>query len=487
MIVLQSIIMPMIASIFTLALGERFKEKVGWIAFIASLFSTILVLNVALEGGCIEIYPWTPTVGDFKLVADGISIPIAITISLLCTVIAVYSISYMKHEEKIGAYFTLLLLYEAGMIGTVFVANLIFFFLFYELMLLPSWALIAIWGTGAKERIALKYFIFTEAGALSLLGGIASTKILSGTFDIFEIANATAGLSPYVLVPIASAMLLGFFVKMALFPLHTWLPDAHAEAPTPISALLSPAMIGLGGYASIRVLYTCFPSILNFWWFATTLTILALTTLIYGSLMVYVQDDIKRFLAFSSISQMGYMFFGIASLSTTGVLGAILIYINHGLCKAVLFMVSGVFSHEVGTRRIKELSGIASKMPYTTVAAVISFLGLAGVPPLVGFWAELYIFTGSIYTALKGSPTLDIARLVLTVVAIISAILTAGYGLWTIRRVFSGKPSKAVEESHEPPMLMLMPLLILAVLAIVLGVYPSPLMDLISSTTGVGL
>ncbi|MFN3621959.1 MAG: hypothetical protein ACK4TI_03625, partial [Nitrososphaerales archaeon] len=130
----------MIASIFTLALGERFKEKVGWIAFIASALSTILVLNVALEGERVEIYPWTPIIGDFKLVADGISIPIAITISLLCTVISVYSISYMKHEEKMGAYFTLLLLYEAGMIGTVFTSNLVFFFLFYELMLIPSWA-----------------------------------------------------------------------------------------------------------------------------------------------------------------------------------------------------------------------------------------------------------------------------------------------------------------------------------------------------------
>lgn len=484
--IFRSILTPMIASVLTLALSERLKEKVGWVAFLASILSIVFMLRPALMvyrgETVVESYPWAPLVGNFKLVADGLSVPIALTIAILCTVIALYSISYMKHEENLGAYFTLYLLYEAGMIGTVYAVNLAAFFLFFELMLIPSWALIAVWGTGAKERIALKYFIFTEAGALSLLAGIVSTGALTGSFDMFEIAVLAWGIPLSRLIPVASAILIGFFVKMALFPLHTWLPDAHAEAPTPISALLSPAMIGIGGYASIRILYTCFPMLLGSWGFTTALSILALITMVYGGLMAYTQDDIKRLLAYSSISQMGYMFFGIASLSAIGVLGAMLIYVSHGLCKAILFMVSGVFSHEAGTRRISELKGLASKMPITAITAVTGFLGLAGVPPLLGFWGELYIFLGSIYTALRAAGGLDVTRLIITVIAVVSAILTAGYGLWTIRRVFFGKPSKAAEKSHEAPVLMLTPLVVLAVLAIVLGTYPAALMGLVSPT-----
>ncbi len=488
-LIFQSILTPMVASILTLTLGERLKERVGWLAFLASVLSIALMLNVAqkvyLGEAVVEAYPWIPLVGEFKLVADGLSTPIALTVAFLCTVISLYSMSYMRHESGLGVYFTLYLLYEAGMIGTVYAANLALFFLFYELMLIPSWALIAVWGTGDKERIALKYFIFTEAGALSLLAGIATTRALTGTFDMFEVASRIYGIQPPILIAVAVAILIGFFVKMALFPLHTWLPDAHAEAPTPISALLSPAMIGIGGYASIRVLYTCFPTLLEFWGFTTVLSILALVTMVYGGLMAYTQDDIKRLLAYSSISQMGYMFFGVASLSAIGLLGAVLIYVSHGLCKATLFMVSGVLSHETGTRRISDLSGLASKMPLTTLAAVMGFLGIAGVPPLLGFWGELYIFLGSIYTAMRATEGLDLVRLAITILAIASAILTAGYGLWTIKRVFFGRPSKAAEGSHEPTMLMLVPLIILTAAAIVLGAYPAVLMSLASPALGV--
>lgn len=485
-ILAQSIIALVATSPLAFVSGKSFREKTGWIAFAASLYCVMLlgfaVSNVYIKNVVVsEVYPWSPLIGNLTLLADGVSTPIALTIAFLSTVISIYSMEYMKHERNLGAYFALYLLYEAGMIGAVLTTNLAFFFLFFELMLIPSWALIAVWGTGDKERIALKYFLFTEAGALSLLAGIAATRAISGTFEMFEIATRLKGVDIDILAIIVAAILVGFFVKMAIFPLHTWLPDAHAEAPTPISALLSPAMIGIGGYAAVRIIYTCFPMILDYWEFTTAMSILALITMAYGGLMAYAQDDLKRLLAYSSISQMGYMLFGVASLSSLGVLGAVLLYVNHAFCKATLFMMSGIIMHELKTRRISELRGLASRMPYTTVATLLSFLGLAGVPPTLGFWSELYIFLGSMHSALMRSDLIDVTRLTITIIAVLTAILTAGYGLWTVRRMFYGEVNAVTREAHEPSPVMLMPLMVLTVLTIILGVYPSIIMGVIST------
>jgi NADH-quinone oxidoreductase subunit M len=365
------------------------------------------------------------------------------------------------------------------MIGTVLTTNLAAFFFFFELMLLPSWALIGIWGTGEKEKIAFKYFMFTEVGALSLLAGIVTARFMAGTFDIFKIASRTTDISLTVLTTIAAAMLFGLFIKMAIFPLHTWLPDAHAEAPTPISALLSPAMIGIGGYAAIRILYTAFPRVLDNWQFTMTITAFALVTLVYGGIMALAQDDIKRLLAYSSISQMGYLLLGIASLSMIGLAGATLLYVSHGFSKAILFMVSGIFIRNLKTRSIKNLGGLGSKMPYTATAALIAFLGLAGTPPLIGFWGEFFIFAGSMYTGFAGTFGPDMTRVAITGVAVAASVLTAAYGLWTIRRVFYGPLREEFKDAHEPSWLMIGPILVLTVLAVILGIYPTLLSSII--------
>jgi len=482
-ILLQSIMAPILASAVTLVVGRSMREKTGWVAFLASLYSTLLLstafLKVYSGEVMVERYTSSHLIGAFTLVADGLNASIALTIAILSTVIAVYSIGYMKGESNLGAYFTLYLLYEAGMIGTVLSSNLAFFFLFFELMLLPSWALVAVWGTGDRVKVAFKYFIFTEAGALSILAGIAATRALSGTFDMFKVAAGVGALDPGLLSAIVSAFLIGFFVKMAIFPLHTWLPDAHAEAPTPISALLSPAMIGIGGYGAMRVLYTCFPMVLHLKVFMMTLGVLALITMAYGGFMAYAQSDLKRLLAYSSISQMGYMLFGIASASPIGVLGAILLYVSHGLCKASLFMISGIFMHEFKTRDINMLRGLAARMPYTATAALISFLGLAGAPPILGFWSELYIFLGSVYTASSGL-ALDVTRLSITGLAVVLSILTAGYGLWTVKRIFYGEENELAKTAHEASVMLLAPAFLLAVFAVVLGVYPGVVMKAFS-------
>jgi len=478
-LLLQAITIPIAFSPIIYAAGRAMGKNAGWLAFLVLMYVTGLLAHVTLslptmpEGALTASYPWAPYIGSLTLVADGLSAPIALTIALLCALIAVYSIGYMEHERDLDAYYALYLIYAAGMIGTVLATNLAAFFLFFELMLIPSWALIGRWGTGPKERIAFKYFMFTEAGALSLLGGIVAAYFLSGTFDVMEMAPRLVYHDAAVLTAILVAMLLGLLVKMAVFPLHTWLPDAHAEAPTPISALLSPAMIGIGGYAAIRIAYTAFPVVMSNWLFVTVLAALAVITMIYGGVMALAQDDIKRLLAYSSISQMGYLLFGVASLSVLGLTGAVLFYISHGLCKAVLFMMSGVLMHTFHTRSISKFGGLGPRMPFTATASLIAFLGLAGTPPMVGFWGEVFIFAGSMHTAFIHLVSVDVARALVTAVAIVGSALTAGYGLWTIRRVFFGQPNEETRMAREGSAVMVAPIMILAALAVVLGVYPT--------------
>ncbi len=388
----------------------------------------------------------------------------------------------MENEEAVNAYFSLYLHYAAGMIGTVLTTNLAAFFMFFELMLIPSWALINRWGTGPKERIAFKYFMFTEVGALLLLAGIAYTYALTGSFNLFQIAQRTINLPLATATIISILILIGLFVKMAIFPLHTWLPDAHAEAPTPISALLSPAMIGIGGYAAIRILYTIFPTIFKNAVFSYFLLVLSLVTMIYGATMAYAQRDIKRLLAYSSISQMGYLLFGIATGSSLAIVGSILIAVNPGLSKAVLCRVSGIFIHELKTRDIGLLGGLGSKMPVTAISSLLGFLGLAGVPPLIGFWSEFILFFGSMKAGLIFSLNPNIALIMIVSIATVATVLSAGYGLWTIQRVFYKQLPEKLRDAREASLLMIAPIFVLAVLAVILGVYPTPLINLINPT-----
>jgi len=480
---LQTILVPIFAAALIMLLGKTLDKKSGWITFASLSYILFILLAevIALPGAgysIMESYSWAPIVGEFTLLLDGVSGVIVLTITLLSLTISLYSIKYMEGEENIDIYNILYLLYYSGMVGTVLSTNLAVFFLFFELMLIPSWILIGVWGTGEREKVALKYFLFTEAGAVVMLAGIGSTYMISGTFDIFKVAERTVFAPKSTLYIIASLIIVGLFVKMAIFPLHNWLPDAHAEAPTPISALLSPAMIGIGGYAAIRILYTSFPTVAFDSGFSFTLTALSVVTMAYGGLMAFAQDDIKRLLAYSSISQMGYMLFGIASASIIGLTGSLIIYVSHGLSKAALFMISGVFMHDLKTRRISELGGLASRMPLTAASTLVSFLGLAGVPPAVGFWGEFFVFAGAVYASL--SP-LDYLKLATVVVGILVSILTAGYGLWTVKRIFYGELNEKYRDARDPEWEMLAPILVMIVLSIIAGIYPTPIASLISN------
>ena len=483
----QVLLVPLIFVPITYLVGRTTGKKTGWIALIPLAYSLLLLGIIAVEinggGSYGEAYSWAPAIGlTFGLVADGLSIWMVLTINILCLFISVYSIPYMEHrfhewEHETGehvankayaSYYALYLLYAVGMMGTVLSTNLIQFYLFYELMLVPSWAMINNYGYGERERIGMMYFMWTHVGAVILLVGILSSYWITGSFEISALAgvvgNPLAGW-------IAIAILIGFFTKMAVFGLHIWLPYAHGEAPTPISALLSPAMIGIGAYAATRLVIVPMQPVFSH--FSLIFSIWALVTLTYGGLMALAQDDIKRFLAYSSVSQMGYIFLGLASASAFGVSGAIFHYISHGLGKAILFCVAGVLMSQAGTRSIKQLGGLAERMPITATLALLGFFVIGGVPPTIGFISKFMIFSG-VFT---GALTASLDQLIVAVAAIIMTALTIGYSLWTFRRVFFGPLPDNLNGVKEGPPLMIVPMLVFAVLAILIGIYPKLVTD----------
>ena len=467
---LQILLVPLVFVLITYVAGLRWGRCAGWLAFLSLSYSTAITLLVGFSGGTVEYYEWRP-IGLFGLNADGLSIPILFTIALLCALISLYSMSYMIHtigddKSQFGLYYSLLLLYSIGMMGAVLATNLIEFYLFFELMLIPSYFLIAKWGSGDRDKISFMYFVWTHIGALAVLAGILSVGYVSGTFDLQSIASSSIPENLRLLI--VCLMTVGLLVKMASFGLHIWLPHAHAEAPTPISALLSPAMIGIGGYAIVRIVMTILPS--AFLEISTILTVWAVVSMFYGGAMALVQDDIKRLLAYSSISQMGYILLGIASFQPLGVSGAMFQYVTHGLGKGILFMVAGAIMIQAnGLRSIGKMGGLAAKMPITATAALIGFLTIMGIPPTTGFISEFLIFAGSFHEAFQLSSMLRIA---LSFLGVISTALTAGYSLWAVRRIFFGTLPSELTNVKEAPWTMTAPMLVLCAISIIIGIFP---------------
>jgi NADH-quinone oxidoreductase subunit M len=470
---LQALLVPILASPLVFLLGKRVGARIGWLVALVLFYSTFL-LGLAVLTGVVEAsYPWYP-IGDFGLRMDGLSAQFALVIDLVSALIAIYSMPYMRHriEENAkanrqqAAYFALFLLYAAGMQGTVLATNLIEFYVFFELMLVPSYFIIAQWGYGDREKVSMIYFMWTHVGALILLAGLLATGFLAGGFNIASIHESVV--PEAFRVGIVVAISFGFLVKMAVFGVHVWLPHAHAEAPTPISAMLSPLMIGIGGYGLTRLVVLLFP--LTFQALASYYFVWALVTMLYGGVMAIAQTDIKRLLAYSSVSQMGYILFGLGSFQLLGAVGAVFHYISHATCKAILFLTAGaIILHAHGIRDINRMGGLAVRMPITATAAIIGFLGILGFPSLNGFQSEWMIFAGAFGTALvSGSPLL----LLVAATGVMSTTFTAGYALWTIRRIFFGPLPAELADVTEPSKKITVPLGILAFLTVLLGIYP---------------
>jgi NADH-quinone oxidoreductase subunit M len=495
---LQAVFIPLLLSPVAYIIGRKSGSNAAtWFSFGVMLYCTILVVLVSLEGTYEEHYPWTNLFGEFGFLIDGLASPFAIIIYVLCTILTLYSKPYMVHHFKeqyeeqyhqvesgsgqtsivsstslqqfinkqSGLYFALFLAFSMGMLGTVLATNLIEFYIFFEVMLIPSFFLIAFWGAGPRRRIALLFLFWTHVGAVVLLLGFLTIGLSIGSFDFVDIRESE--IPKDVVLLAAVAIIIGLGVKLAAFLFHIWLPYAHAAAPTPISALLSPAMIGIGAYGIFRLIIEFLPmqyAELSIW-----LQVWGVATMIYGGAMALMQDDIKRLFAYSSISQMGYILFGIGSFSVLGFAGAEMMYVTHGLGKGLLFMMAGILIVNVGTRSIQKLGGLASKMPITATCAVIGALTIMGVPPTSGFMGEWTLFYGALETALEEDSPL---RMVLFGLGLVSTVLTMSYILWMLKRVFFGKLPENLTNVKDGSWYMTAPMMVLAGFTIVLGIYP---------------
>lgn len=523
---LQAVFIPLLLSPLAYVVGRRAGPTAAtWLTFGILLYCSILVVAVAAEGGTYEEhYPWTTMFGEFGLLMDGLASPFAIMIYVISAILALYSKPYMVHKfremyaersagalqaearasggggtaevsglaggppgggrgdgagaaagrqadleryvnHQSGVYYALFLVFAMGMLGTILATNLIEFYIFFEVMLIPGFFLVAFWGDGPRRRIALMFLFWTHVGAVVLLLGFLTIGLSVGSYDFADIDEAAIPADVVMLAAVAIAVGLG--VKLAAFMFHIWLPWVHGAAPTPISALLSPVMIGIGAYGIFRLIVEFLP--LQYAELAIWFHVWGLVTMIYGGAMALMQDDLKRMLAYSSISQMGYLLFGIGTYSTLGLAGAEMMYVTHALGKGLLFMTAGVIIVQVGTRSISRLGGLAGRMPITAVCAVIGALTIMGVPPTSGFMGEWIVFYGAIETAIDEGSTLRFATFGLGLAA---TALTMSYMLWMLKRVFFGKMPEGIAHAKEAGWYMTAPMMVLAGFTVVLGIYP---------------
>jgi NADH-quinone oxidoreductase subunit M len=444
---------------------DRKKRAAGALCFIA-LAASGLLLSVEIPtilGGkkAIETYPWIGLLNlEFGLLVDGIALLIGLSVVLLAALSALASIAYLKGRHEHGAYYCLLLLFTSAMLGLVLATNLLQFYLFWELMTIPSFFLIVGWGYRDPQRIGLKYFLWTRASGLCLLLGILWLHSLTGSFALNQ--GAVAGGQNWA--PIFSLFMVAFFIKMAILPFHNWLPDAHAEAPAPISALLSGVMIKMGAYGVVRIGLGMGPTPYLVWFLG-----LGAFTMLYGAMMALLQRDVKRLLAFSSVSQMGLILFGLLTIDM-GVAGGLFHLINHAIAKGLLFLGSGALLYRVGTRDMVRMGGLVKRMPITAITMAIAAVSLSATPPLSAFVSEVLIVGGGIYGG----------HYWLTTIILVSSILTAGYFLWMLYQIFFGKLPLKLGRVREAPAHFTIPLILLAIPIVLFGIWPDLILGVIA-------
>ena len=365
-----------------------------------------------------------------------------------------------------------MLLLETGMLGVFIALDFILFYIFWELVLLPMFFLIGVWGGPRKDYASIKFFIYTLLGSVLMLVGILVLYFNSGlgTFDMTALVGAK--LKPAIENLVFILTFLGFAVKVPIWPFHTWLPDAHVEAPTAGSVLLAGILLKMGTYGFIRVSLPILPEGSKY--FASMIAILAAISIIYGALAAMAQKDLKKLVAYSSVSHMGYVMLGVAANTPVALNGAVIQMVSHGLITGMLFLIVGLIYERTHTRMIADLGGLAIKIPIISgILAFTSFASL-GLPGLSGFWGEFFVLLGAFSRA-------TLFYKIMVYIAAIGVVITAGYLLWMLQRVIL-QTYKLREENlphiNGRELLTLIPIVILIVL---IGVYPAVILKMINS------
>lgn len=423
--------------------------------------------------------PWISSYNiNYFVAVDGISISMVLLTVLLCPLCILASWGI---ERAVKGYFALFLLLDAAMVGVFCALDFFLFYVFWELMLLPMYFLIGIWGGPRREYAAIKFFLYTMLGSVLMLVAMLVFYVHTDfSFDLTKLAATAKHFSTdSVLFGLNMPQLLwlglfiNFAVKIPAFPFHTWLPDAHVEAPTAISVILAGVLLKMGTYGILRINYPLLPEA-TFQLAPYFLGALGAWNIVYGALCALAQcfiepKDMKKLVAYSSISHMGYVMLGLASFTPQGINGAVLQMFNHGTITAMLFLIVGVIYDRAHHRRIDGFGGLASVMPVYTGVMALAFFAAMGLPGLSAFISEVLVLLGA-WQRYK-IPTLFGAATV---------ILTAGYLLWTIQQMFLGKPREDYAQMHlsEINGRELATLIPLGVIVVILGVYPHAVLDL---------
>jgi len=466
---LSSILLAPLAG--ALVIGFTPKQSVRLIRHTA-MATTFLVLTLvglslfqfrAEESGfqLVEKILWIPQFNvAYLLGVDGISMPM-IFLTALISLLACAASSCIDERQK--QYYVLFLLLETGMLGTFLALDLFLFYVFWEAVLVPMYFLIGIWGGERREYAALKFFLYTLAGSLFMLLGILAVYFASTphTFSLLEL-NAS-GWSAAFQRTVFLAFFLGFAVKVPVWPFHTWLPDAHVEAPTPISVILAAVLLKMGTYGFLRFNYSLFPEAAL--WFQPAMILLGVIGIVYGGFVALAQTDFKKMVAYSSVSHMGFVLLGLGALNADGFRGAMLQMFNHGIITGGLFLLVGMLYARTHTRDMTAFGGLAAKMPVYAGWVIFFSMASLGLPGLSGFAGEFLILLGSFQH-----------DKISTAVSCAGILLAAAYLLLMIQRIFHGPLNanwQKIGDITRSEIWVLVPLGVFIVLA---GIYPNVLL-----------
>ncbi|EFW92576.1 NADH dehydrogenase-like complex subunit M [Haladaptatus paucihalophilus DX253] len=455
----------------------------------------------ALLGGKLafeETFKWVtfgPYALNWHVGLDGISMPLLVLTAVL-TPLAILA-AWTPIQSRQSQFFGLMLFMEMSLLGVFSALDFFIWFIFWEMVLVPMYFLIGIWGGPRRKYAAIKFFVYTNVASLLMFIGFIALVFGLGdsitSLDMPVIAQALndgqlgslGGIGAGTLKALAFfAMFIGFGVKVPIVPFHTWLPDAHVEAPTPVSIMLAGVMLKMGTYALLRFNFTMLPGVAKD--YAFIIALVAVVSVIYGALLALAQSDLKRIVAYSSVSSMGYVILGLVAFNMYGVGGATFQMVAHGLISGLMFMAVGVIYNTTHTRMVSDMSGLADKMPITVAVFVAGAFGYMGLPLMAGFAAEFFIFVGAFHsTVLAGTVAGTNGLALFTGAAMFGIVIVAGYLLFAMQRTLFG-PFR-LETDYEVGRASfhdVAPLVVLILLVILLGVQPNIFYHMIQDAVG---
>ncbi|RLC41034.1 MAG: NADH-quinone oxidoreductase subunit M [Candidatus Coatesbacteria bacterium] len=467
---------PVVGIIVLLFVDGKKHKFIRWFSAIITLIVLILSFFVFKqfnfsESGVqlVEKGMWIPQFNiKYFLGVDGLSLPLFFLTALLSFLACVGSFGI---KERVKEYFILYLLLVTGMLGVFVALDMVIFYIFWEVVLVPMYFLIGIWGGPKREYAAIKFFLYTLFGSVVMLLGILALYFTSNphTFDMMEIIAQRATFTRNFQIIVWLAMFIGFAIKVPIFPFHTWLPDAHVEAPTPISVLLAGILLKMGGYGFLRLSFPMLPEASKY--FATFFAILGFINIVYGALVAMAQKDLKKLIAYSSVSHMGYVLLGFASMTQMGYIGGVLQMFNHGIITGALFLLVGVIYDRAHTRDIYAFGGLGKTMPVYFGIMTFSCFASLGLPGLAGFVSEFLCLIGA-FSVFK----------VIVIASASGMIITAAYFLWTLQRMFMGSENERWKDLPDMSGRELFTLIPLMILMLLIGVYPKIIVQVMKPT-----